>query len=120
MLQTMPWDSSKRWKSSLVYCEPWTPFYVSSGDFGGVYLALPPLNNVEDFAGDVAFETANSLKLGMPFIEPFGHVCLRMRIGSQAADGNDMQRAIRSSVTSTVQTMPRYLSRGSGYRTDAA
>lgn len=97
-----------------------TPFYVSSGDFCRVYLALPPLNNVEDFTGYVALETADGLMLGMPFIEPFGHVCLRTRVGSQAADGNNMERTVCGSVSSSVQAMPRYLSRGGWHRTDTA
>lgn len=92
---------------------------MSSGDFGGVYFTLPSLNDVKDFASDIALETADGLKLGMSFIKSFGNICLRAAIGSQASNGNDMQRAVGRPVTTAVQTMYGYFARGSRYRTDA-
>jgi hypothetical protein len=62
-LQVMPCSLSSCWQCSLVYWLPWTPLYVSSDDFARVYLALPLLNDVEDFASHVALETADGLGL---------------------------------------------------------
>lgn len=67
------------------------------------------MNDVENFAGYIALEAADGFEFRMPFIEPFSDVCLGTRIGSQAADGNDMQCAVRGPIAAAVQTMLRYL-----------
>ena len=53
---------------------------MSSDDFGRVDLTLPTLDDVEDFASDVAFETPDRLKLGMALSHALGHVGLGSRV----------------------------------------
>ena len=54
-------------KSWLVNWLPWTPFCLSSGDAGLIDLPVASCDDVEDLAGDVALEGANSIEFGMTF-----------------------------------------------------
>jgi hypothetical protein len=70
--------------------------------FGRVDFTLPSLDDVEDFAGNVAFETTDGFEFGVPFSEASGNVLLGTGIGSQAADRNNVERAVRSSIATAV------------------
>src|SRR3954451_10987305 len=48
--------------------------------------------------GDIAFETADCLQLGMALANVLGHVRLSASIRLQPADGDDVRRAISGSV----------------------
>ena len=38
--------------------------------------------------------------------DPLGHICFRFRIGSQAADGYDVQGAVGMPIATSVKSMP--------------
>src|SRR5512134_2147469 len=80
------------------YWLPRTPFCLSSGDAGLVDLLLAARDDVEDLTSDVAFERADGIELGMPLGDAPCHIRLRLRVGSQTNDCNDVQGAVGRSV----------------------
>jgi hypothetical protein len=87
--------------------------------FCRIDLLLSPLDDVEDFAGNVTFDAPDCLELGMPLVDSLFDVGLVTGIDSQIADRNDMQRAVCGPVAAAVRAMPAYLSRRCWYRADA-
>src|SRR5215204_3947484 len=96
------------------------PFCLSSGDTGLIDLPVTPRDDVEDLAGDVAFEGADSIEFGVPSSDPLCDVGLRRRIGSKPADGDDMQGAVGGAIATSVEPMPDCLSGRSRNGTDPA
>ena len=66
-------------------------------------------NDIEDFSGDIALQTADGLKLGMSLADSFVDIDFRARIRSQSSDGDDMQRTIGSAVPTSIEPMSGYL-----------
>src|SRR5512134_628717 len=99
------------------YWLPRTPFCLSSGDAGLVDLLLAARDDVEDLTSDVAFERADGIELGVPLGDAPCHIRLRLRVGSQTNDCNDVQGAVGRSVAAPVEPMPDRLA---GRRRDRA
>lgn len=74
-------------------------------------LAVSLSNDVIDFAGDIALETADRFKLRMPLADAFVDVGLCASVGSQATDGNDVQGAVGRAIPAAIQSMSRDLTR---------
>ena len=94
----MPAAASRSVYLIETYCTPRMPFCLSSGDTGLVNLPLALLDEDEHLTRDVAFEAADRLHLRMALADALGYVCLSSSIGPQPADGDNVQRAIGSSV----------------------
>ena len=75
---------------------------MSSGNLGLVYLASAVGDQAEHLTSDVAFQASDDLQLGMPLGNALCHVGLGSRIGPEPSDGDDMQRAVRRSVTASI------------------
>jgi len=60
----------------VAYRAPRTPFYASSGVLGLIDLKVAFSEQGEDLTGDVAFEAANGLKLGVVFGDASGDKAL--------------------------------------------
>ena len=97
-----------------------TPFCLSSGDSRGVDFLATLRDEREDLSGKVTLQGSNGVELGMPFGESASDVVLGPLVGSQATDGDDVQRAIGGAISSTVEPMPDGLSRRRRNRADAA
>ena len=95
-----------RWNCSLVDWLPLTPFCLSNGDSRGVDFFAALRDEREDLSGEVALQGSNGIELGMPFGESASDVVLGPLVGSQATDGDDVQRAISGAISSTVEPMP--------------
>src|SRR6201987_1405432 len=107
-------------KAAEVNCEPWTPFCLSSGDSRGVDFLAALRDEREDLPGEVALQGSNGVEFGMPLGKSASDVVLGPLVGSQATDGDDVQRAVGGAISSTVEPMPDGLSRRCGSRTDPA
>src|SRR5271155_736170 len=92
------------------YWLPRTPFCLSSGDSRGVDFLSPLRDEREDLSGEVALQGANGVELGMPFGESARDVVLGPLVGAQAADGDDVQRAVGGTISAAVEPMPNGLS----------
>lgn len=49
---------------------------------------MPPHDDAEDFAGDIAFEAANGLQVRITRSDAFGNVLLQTWVYSQAPDSD--------------------------------
>src|SRR5271166_6542793 len=107
-------------KAVEVNCEPWTPFCLSSGDSRGVDFLAALSDERKDLSGKITLQGSDCVEFGMPFRDPTSYVVLGPLVGSQATDGDDVQRAISGAISSTVEPMPDGLSRRRGNRTDPA
>ena len=103
-----------------MYWLPRTPFCLSSGDSRGVDFLAALRDEGEDLSGKVTLQGSNGIEFGMPFGESASDVVLGPLVGSQATDGDDVQRAICGAISSTVEPMPDGLSRRRRNRADAA
>src|SRR5215207_9821488 len=86
-------------------CTPRTPFYVSSGDLGLIDRPLPPRDEGVNLAGDVGFEAADRLQLGVTFGDAAGDVGLGPWVRPQSPDGDDVQRAVGRPIATAVEAM---------------
>src|SRR5260370_39083607 len=77
---------------------------------GLVYLASALADQGEHLASDVAFQASDDLQLGMPLGGALCHVRLGSRIGPEPSDGDDVQRAVRRSITASIEAMAGRLS----------
>ncbi len=111
---------SRAVNSQLVNCEHWTPFCLSSGDTCGVDLLLALHDEGEDLAGQVALERTDGVEFGMPLGDAASDVILRLLVGAQSPDGDDVQGAVGCAIAATVQAMSDRLTGRCGNRTDAA
>jgi hypothetical protein len=84
---------------------PWMPFCLSSGQTGLVYLASALADQGEHLASDVAFQASDDLQLGMALSDAPRHVGLGSRIGQEPSDGDDVQGAVRCSITASIEAM---------------
>ena len=109
--QVMPSASRWRWKVSLEYCYPWTPFGLSGRHPGGGDAAMSSGDDREDLAGDVPLQRADRVELRMARRDPAGDLSLRPRVSPKATDGADVQRAVGGAVAAAVQPMSRGLAR---------
>src|ERR1700729_3679094 len=75
------------------YWLPLTPFCLSSGDSCGVDFLAALRDEREDLSGEVALQGSNGVEFGMAFGKPASDVVLGSLVGSQATDGDDVQRA---------------------------
>lgn len=89
---------------------------MSSGDLALIDLLVPTHEDAEDFPRNVALEAADGLELRGARGDAAGDVVLRSLIQPQSTDGNDMDRAVRGSVTAPVQPVPHGLPRRRRYR----
>ena len=96
------------------------PFCLSSGNSRGVDFLAALRDEREDLSGEVALQGSNGVELGMPFGESASDVVLGPLVGSQATDGDDVQRAIGGAIASAIEPMPDGLSGRGRNRTDAA
>jgi hypothetical protein len=80
---------------------------LSSGDTGLVNLLLATRYEAEHLASDVTLQGSNGVEFGMSLGDPLGHICFRFRIGSQAADGYDVQGAVSVPIAAAVNTNPQ-------------
>ena len=96
------------------------PFCLSNGDRELIDLASALADEGEDLACDVALDAANGLEFGVALGDTLGDVSLGPGVGSKAADGDDVQRAVGSAVAAAVQTMSSCLAGGGRDRTYAA
>jgi hypothetical protein len=92
------------------YWLPRTPFCLSSGDSRGVDFLSPLRDEREDLSSEVALQGANGVELGMPFGKSASDVILGPLVGAQAADGDDVQRAVCGAISAAVESMPDGLS----------
>ena len=81
-----------------VYCEPWTPFCLSSGEPSGVYLLLALHDEDEDLSCKVPLEGADSIELRMTGCDAACDELLGSLIGAQPADSNDVQGTVGAAV----------------------
>src|SRR3954449_272665 len=102
------------------YCTPRTPFCLSSSDSRLIDLLLALLDEHEHLTRDVAFEAADRLQLGMALADALGHACLSASLGSQPADGDDVQCAVGGSIAASVQPVASRFPRRGGHGTDPA
>ena len=87
------------------YWLPLTPFCLSSGNLGLVYLASAVGDQAKHLTSDVAFQASDDLQLGMTLGDTLCHVGLGSQIGPEASDGDNVQRAVRCSITASVEAM---------------
>src|SRR5258708_14015388 len=62
--------------------------------------------DIVDFASDIALEAANGFELRVTLADPPFNIRLCARIGSQPADGDDVQRAVGRTIPAAVQALP--------------
>ena len=91
--------SSTPVKATLVNWLPWTPFCLSSGDSRSVDFLAALRDEREDLSGKVTLLGSNGIELGMRFGESASDVVLGPLVGSQATDGDDVQRAIGGAIS---------------------
>src|SRR5271154_6020681 len=120
MEQTTPLSAISLWNGSLAYWLPWTPFCLSSGDSRGVDFLAALRDEREDLSGEGALQGSNGVEVGMSFGESASDVVLGPLVGSQATDGDDVQRARGGAISSAVQPMPDGLFRRRRNRAGAA
>jgi transposase InsO family protein len=64
-----------------IYCEPWTPFCLSSGDSCSVDLPATLSDEREDLSGEVTLQGSNGVEFGMPFGYPSSNIVLGSLVG---------------------------------------
>lgn len=68
---------------------------------------VPPHDDGEDFAGDIAFEAANCLELRVSgCCDASGDVVLRACVQSKPPDGDDVDGTVRRAIPTPVQSVP--------------
>jgi hypothetical protein len=92
---------------------------LSSADLAVNDLTSSVTDQGVDFSCNVALKASDSLELGMTIGDTPGDIGFGLGVGPKAANRDDMQCAVRSSVTAAVQAMPGYLARRSGNGADA-
>src|ERR1700722_15250151 len=92
------------------YWLPLTPFCLSSGNSCGVDLSATLSDEGEDLSGKITLQGSDGVEFGMPFCDPTSDVVLGPLVGAQAADGDDMQRAVGGAISSAVEPVPNGLS----------
>src|ERR1700722_16186244 len=107
---TTPAVTSLLVKASAVKVEPWTPFCLASGNSCGVDLSATLSDEGEDLSGKITLQGSDGVEFGMPFCDPTSDVVLGPLVGAQAADGDDMQRAVGGAISSAVEPVPNGLS----------
>jgi hypothetical protein len=78
---------------------------VLSRDLSLIDLFVTPNDDIEDFARDVAFETANGFKLGMAVSYASCNIFPRLWVQSQPSNCDDVKCAVGCSVTPSVQSV---------------
>src|SRR4029077_16731214 len=73
----------------------------------------------EDFSREVTLQRSNGVELGMSFGESASDVVFGPLVGSQASDGDDMERAVGGAISAAVEPMPDCLSRRRWHRANA-
>lgn len=68
-------------------------------------------DEMADYLIGLALQGSDGVELGMPFGYSTCDIVLGSRVGAQAADGDDVQRAIGGAIPATVEPMPDGLSR---------
>lgn len=106
----VPIRFSRSVQAKEVNCDPWTPFCLSSSDPRCVDVFLAPHDDAEDFARDVALHHADGFQLGMTFGDAARDVGSCPFVGPEAADRDDVQRAVGSAVSAAVESVPHCLS----------
>jgi hypothetical protein len=79
---SIPASARRSVSRMLTYCDPRTPFCVSSRDSGLVDRLPPPGDEREHLTGDVALQATDRFQLGVAFCDAAGHIRLGPLIGS--------------------------------------
>lgn len=79
---------------------------MSSGDAHGVDARLAPHDDAKDLACNVSFQHPVGFELGMAFGYAACHIGLGSLVRSQAADRDDVQGTVGSTVTAAIETVP--------------
>src|ERR1700728_127324 len=85
------------------YWLPLTPFCLSSGDSCGVDLPATLSDGGEDLSGEVTLQCSYGVEFGMPFCYPTSDIVFRSLVGPQASDGDDVERAVGSAISASVE-----------------
>src|SRR5262245_14106982 len=103
MEPTRPWSASMWRSGSEAYCEPCTPFRLSSGYSNLIDLLLTFCDQREDLASNVALEGMDRVELGMAFSDALFDVCFRFWVNAEADESDYVERAVGSAIAALVK-----------------
>src|ERR1700754_3563108 len=87
-----------RWNRSILPKLLW----VSSGGRDGW---LPACEDLVDLSGDVPFEAADDLLLGLAFGSASGNVGAGVRVPGHAGDGEDVEGIVRLAIAAAIEAI---------------